>query len=84
MQLGHTNIQTPSRGAARDTLNSLGPNPFEALPALVPSTDSDSSDSEGELEEVDGVKTRTKKEKEPVVHWHNDSYRASRSFHPWC
>ncbi|KAF9517640.1 hypothetical protein BS47DRAFT_1290641 [Hydnum rufescens UP504] len=59
-ELGHTNIQTPSRNAVKETLASLGPEP---LPALVPSTESDSDSSD---EEARGA--------EPVVHWHNDSY----------
>lgn len=59
-ELGHTNVQTPNRGSVKETLATLGPEP---LPALVPSTE---SDSETESDDEPG--------KEPVVGWHNDSY----------
>ena len=63
LKLGHTNVQT-SRTAIRETLSHLGPDPLPPLPALDPSTE---SDSESEDEEAPDT--------EPVVNWHNDSYR---------
>lgn len=54
-------MQTPSRGTVQETLADLGPEP---LPALIPSTES-GSESESDDDET----------KEPVVGWHNDSYR---------